>query len=64
MEKGRLEQAWVGQICTEHPSRLPWLTFFGCLLSECSFSFASVEVQMNVDRQMLHCEVRGVAMLF
>lgn len=46
----------LDEICTSTPfPRRPRLTFFGCLLSECSFSLASVEVQMNVDRQMLHC---------
>jgi hypothetical protein len=28
---------------------------FGCLLSLCSFSFTSVEVQMKGCRQILHC---------
>ena len=36
---------------------------FGCLLSLCSFSFASEEVQMNGWRQILHCEVTGARRL-
>lgn len=40
---------------TPEPQASARLTFLGCLFSECSFSFATVEVQLKVDRQTWHC---------